>query len=158
PDANAKAIEGLPLDDQQDFEDALRGRRGGDGDVIIRNAEGKTIWDSTTYAFVDGEPPPSVNASLGRQAKLNGVHGFFEVSDGIYQVRGYDISNMTWIRGRSGWIVVDTLTARETAAAAVALARKFLGDAPIVAVILTHSHIDHFGGIGAVLPEGAGAA
>jgi alkyl sulfatase BDS1-like metallo-beta-lactamase superfamily hydrolase len=157
-EANAKAVQGLSLDDQQDFEDARRGLRGGEGDVIIRNADGKTIWDSTTYAFTDGDAPASVNASLWRQAKLNGVHGFFEVADGIYQVRGYDISNMTWIRGRSGWIIVDTLTARETAAAAVALARQFLGDAPIVAVILTHSHVDHFGGIAAVLPEGAAAA
>jgi alkyl sulfatase BDS1-like metallo-beta-lactamase superfamily hydrolase len=84
---------------------------------------------------------------------LNGGHGLFQVTEGIYQVRGYDLSNMTWIRGRSGWIVVDTLTSRETAAAAAALARRELGDAPVVAVILTHSHVDHFGGIAGLLND-----
>lgn len=150
--AIADAVQGLPLDDQQDFEDARRGLLASDRDVVIENA-GKTIWDSRSYAFVRDEAPPSVNPSLWRQAKLNGMHGLFEVMDGIYQVRGYDISNMTWIRGRSGWIVVDALTSRETAAAAVALARRQLGDAPVVAVILTHSHVDHFGGIAGLLSD-----
>ena len=88
-----------------------------------------------------------MNPSLWRQAKLNGLHGLFQVAEGIYQVRGYDVSNMTWIRGKTGWIVVDPLTSVETATAALALARKHLGDDPIVAVIFTHSHVDHFGGI-----------
>jgi alkyl sulfatase BDS1-like metallo-beta-lactamase superfamily hydrolase len=148
-----EAMRGLALDDQQDFEDARRGRLGGDADVVLQGPGGTTIWDTRSYAFVAGEAPPSVNPSLWRQAKLNGIHGLFEVADGIYQVRGYDISNMTWIRGRSGWIVADVLTTRETAAAAVALARRHLGDAPVVAVILTHSHADHFGGIAGVLTE-----
>src|SRR5215475_13728120 len=109
-EAIAAAVRGLPLDDPQDFEDAQRGRIGGEEDVVIRDAAGKTLWDTRSYDFVRGEPPPSVNPSLWRQAKLNGQHGLFEVTDGIYQVRGYDIANMTWIRGRTGWIVVDTLT------------------------------------------------
>jgi alkyl sulfatase BDS1-like metallo-beta-lactamase superfamily hydrolase len=151
--ANAEVARGLPLGDRQDFDDARRGRLAGDAEVVIRDAAGKVIWDSTTYGFVNGNPPASVNPSLWRQAMLNNMHGLFEVSDGIYQVRGYDISNMTWIRGRTGWIVVDTLTTKETAAAAVALARRQLGDAPIVAIIFTHSHLDHFGGVGALLSD-----
>lgn len=151
--ANAEAVQGLPLADPQDFEDAKRGLLASDPAVVIRNAAGTTVWDTPTYDFVTGDPPPSVNPSLWRQAKLNNIHGLFGVTEGVFQVRGYDISNMTWIRGRSGWIVVDTLTSKETAAAAVALARRHLGDAPVVAVILTHSHIDHFGGIAGVLTD-----
>ena len=100
-----------------------------------------------------GEAPPSVHQSLWRQAKLNGIHGLFEVAPGIHQVRGYDLSNMTLIEGKTGWILVDPLTSAETASAALALARRHLGDRPISAVILTHSHVDHFGGIGGVLGE-----
>ena len=96
-----------------------------------------------------------MNPSLWRQAKLNGIHGLFEVVPGIYQVRGYDISNMTLIDGRTGWIVVDPLDSRETAAAALALARRHLGEKPVVAVIFTHSHVDHFGGVDGVLPDEA---
>jgi alkyl sulfatase BDS1-like metallo-beta-lactamase superfamily hydrolase len=81
------------------------------------------------------------------------MHGLYRVVDGIYQVRGYDVSNMSWIRGRTGWIVVDPLTSVESAAAAAKLARRHLGDDPIVAVIFTHSHVDHFAGVAGVLPE-----
>jgi linear primary-alkylsulfatase len=151
--ANAEAVRGLPLADPQDFEDATRGLIASDPAVVIRDAAGKTVWDAQSYDFITGDAPPSVNPSLWRQAKLNNIHGLFQVTEGVFQVRGYDISNMTWIRGTSGWIIVDTLTSRETAAAAVALARRELGDAPVVAVILTHSHIDHFGGIAGVLTD-----
>jgi alkyl sulfatase BDS1-like metallo-beta-lactamase superfamily hydrolase len=155
--ANAAVAAELPLADAQDFEDAKRGLVASDPDVLIEGPGGARIWDTAAYGFVTGDAPESVNPSLWRQAKLNGIHGLFKVSDGIYQVRGYDISNMTLIRGQTGWIVVDPLTTTETAAAALALARKHLGDAPIVAVIFTHSHVDHFGGIGGVLPQGANA-
>jgi alkyl sulfatase BDS1-like metallo-beta-lactamase superfamily hydrolase len=94
-----------------------------------------------------------VNPSLWRQERLNGIHGLFEVVPGVHQVRGYDISNLTLVDGETGWIVVDPLTARETAEAAMALARSHLGDRPVVAVIFTHSHLDHFGGIEGVLPQ-----
>jgi len=151
--ANAAVAAALPLADPQDFEDAQRGLLGGNGDVVVQDGDGKTVWDTRDYAFVAGDAPPSVNPSLWRQAKLNGIHGLFKVADGVYQVRGYDLSNMTLIRGRTGWIVVDPLTAKETAAAALAMARRYLDDAPIVALILTHSHIDHFGGVGAALPD-----
>ncbi|HWP67519.1 MAG TPA: alkyl sulfatase dimerization domain-containing protein [Candidatus Limnocylindria bacterium] len=150
--ANQAAVAGLPLGDQQDFADARRGLVGGDGDVTVTDAAGRVVWRTADYAFVTGAAPDTVNPSLWRQAQLNGIHGLFEVLPGVHQVRGYDLSNLTLIDGATGWIVVDTLTSQETAAAAMALARKHLGDKPVVAVIVTHNHVDHFGGIDAVLP------
>jgi alkyl sulfatase BDS1-like metallo-beta-lactamase superfamily hydrolase len=155
--ANAEVAASLPLGDRQDFEDAERGLVGRDPSVLVKSAAGAKIWDSRDYDFVQGEAPASVNPSLWRQAQLNGRHGLFEVTEGVYQVRGYDISNLTLIRGATGWIVVDPLTSQETAAAALALARKHLGDAEVVAVIFTHSHVDHFGGIDGILPADEGA-
>jgi alkyl sulfatase BDS1-like metallo-beta-lactamase superfamily hydrolase len=150
-EANAAIVKDLPLDDRQDFEDATRGRIAGDDPVVIKNESGETIWDTGAYAFIDGAPPPTVNPSLWRQAKLDNLHGLFEVTKGIYQVRGYDVSNMTLIEGSTGWIVVDPLTAAETAASAFELVRRHFGERPIAAVIFSHSHVDHFGGILGVL-------
>ena len=147
---NAAVAQALPIADAQDFDDARRGLLASEPDLEIRGADGAVLRRPRDFAFVTGDAPPSVNPSLWRQAKLNGLHGLFEVTAGVYQVRGYDVSNMTWIRGATGWIVVDPLTARETAAAAIALARKQLGDAPIRAIVFTHSHLDHFGGVGAI--------
>jgi len=149
--ANAAAVTGLPLENPQDFEDARRGMVAGETEIEIESERGTRIWSTSDYEFVSGDAPASVNPSLWRQAQLNGVHGLFKVTDGIHQLRGYDLSNMTIIEGRSGWIVVDPLTAQETAAAAFALARKHLGERPVVAVIFTHSHVDHFGGIDGIL-------
>lgn len=148
--ANAAVKESLPLTDGADFEDAERGLLAREPDIVIRNAAGGVVWDTQAFGFEEGEAPPSVNPSLWRQAQLNNRHGLYEVVDGVYQVRGYDLSNMTIIRGATGWIIVDPLTSHETASAALALARSHLGDAPVVAVIITHSHIDHFGGVQAV--------
>jgi alkyl sulfatase BDS1-like metallo-beta-lactamase superfamily hydrolase len=153
-EANAAVARALPLEDPQDFEDARRGLVASEEVLVAGPGErGRPIWDTAEYAFVTGDAPASVNPSLWRQAKLNGIHGLFEVVEGVYQVRGFDISNLTLIRGATGWIAVDPLTSRETAAAALAFARRHLGDAPIVALILTHSHADHFGGVAAILPE-----
>jgi alkyl sulfatase BDS1-like metallo-beta-lactamase superfamily hydrolase len=152
-EVHAAVARELPLDDAQDFEDARRGLVATDPELAVPGPEGAPLWDMTAYAFVTGDAPPSVSPSLWRQAKLNGLHGLFQVTDGVYQVRGYDVSNMTWIRGQTGWIVVDPLTTEETAAAGLALAREHLGDAPVVAVVFTHSHLDHFGGIRAVVPD-----
>lgn len=149
--ANAEFAPELPMQDQADFEAARKGLVASEDVVLIKDSAGRVVWDSAAYAFEQGDAPASVNPSLWRQAKLNSIHGLFEVVDGVYQVRGYDLSNMSLIRGETGWIVVDPLTSEETASAALALARKHLGDDPVVAVVLTHSHIDHFGGVRAVV-------
>ncbi|MES3041444.1 MAG: alkyl sulfatase dimerization domain-containing protein [Pseudomonadota bacterium] len=149
-DANAKMLTELDFNDRQDFADAERGLIARDPMLkILRTTEdgSSTVWDMPSYDFLKGAAPDSVNPSLWRQAQLNNIHGLFKVRDGIYQLRGYDLSNMTIIEGRTGWIIVDPLTAQETAARAIAFAREHLGTKPIVAVIFTHSHVDHFGGI-----------
>ncbi len=151
---NAAVGESLQLSEQQDFEDAKRGLIASDPELRISNAEGETVWSMPSYGFIKGDAPASVNPSLWRQARLNNIHGLFEVTKGVYQIRGYDLANMSLIEGKTGWIVVDPLTAKESAAKAMAFARKHLGDKPVSAVIYTHSHIDHFGGVlGVVSPE-----
>ena len=153
---NASVRERLPLDDPQDFEDAKRGLIASDAELRIAGRDGAPIWDMPAYGFVDGDAPPSVNPSLWRQERLNNIHGLFEVTKGVYQLRGYDLANMSLIEGETGWIVVDPLTARETAAKAIAFAREHLGDKSVSAVIFTHSHVDHFGGVlGILSPEEA---
>lgn len=109
------------------------------------------MWDMDGYAFVEGEVPDAVHPSLWRMAQLNGVHGLFEVVPGIYQVRGYDISNMTLVEGETGVIVIDPLISTECAAAALALYRQHRGERRVSAVIYTHSHVDHFGGVKGVV-------
>jgi alkyl sulfatase BDS1-like metallo-beta-lactamase superfamily hydrolase len=134
----------LKLEDQQDFEDAKRG--------LIARPEGKILDDSGNvlidfddFKFVEGKAPPTVNPSLWH-AILNAQIGLFKVTNGIYPLRGFDVANITLIEGKSGWIVVDALTCRESAAAAMAFARNHLGEKPVSAIVFTHSHIDHFGG------------
>lgn len=142
---NEQSVLGLKFDDQQDFEDAKRGFIAKPAGQVLA-ADGSVLTDFDAFKFVDGKAPPTVNPSLWRHAILNAQTGLFKVTDGVYQVRGFDIANMTLIEGKSGWIVVDTLTCRETAAAALAFARKHLGDKPVTAIVFTHSHADHFGG------------
>ncbi len=153
---NARVRDELPLSDPQDFLDARRGLIASDPDLKVSKTGGPVIWDQPAYGFIKGDAPASVNPSLWRQAELNHIHGLFKVTDGIYQLRGFDLSNMSIIAGKTGWIIVDPLTTRETAARAIAFARSHLKSLPVVAVIYTHSHIDHFGGVQAVLsPEEA---
>ena len=156
--ANAVVAESLPLDDSQDFDFADRGFLGTREDPQIRAPSGDILWDLGRFRFLDGPAPDTVNPSLWRQAKLNARHGLFEVTDGIYQVRGFDIANVTFIRGRSGWIVIDPLTCAETASAALDLVNRKLGPRPIHTVIYTHSHIDHFGGVRGVTNDADVAA
>ena len=111
------------------------------------------MWDPGAGGFLDAESPPEVNPSLWRQARLNAEHGLFEVRDGVYQVRGADISNITFVAGEKGWVVVDALTTAETARAALDLVTEHLGERPVSAVIYTHSHIDHFGGLRGIATE-----
>lgn len=143
---NAAVAKSLNLDDPRDREQATRGLIAAPENLRVQGPDGTIIWDMPAYAFVDAPAPDTVNPSLWRQAQLNNIHGLFEVTEGIYQLRGFDLSNMTLIRGDKGWIVIDPLTTRETAHAAMTFARQHLPQLPISAVLFTHSHIDHFGG------------
>jgi alkyl sulfatase BDS1-like metallo-beta-lactamase superfamily hydrolase len=146
-DANAALLGALPFGDTTDFDDADRGFLGTLADPVIRDGDGNAVWDASAYDFIDGDAPASVNPSLWRQSRLVAKHGLFEVVEGIYQVRGLDLSVMSFIETDNGVIVVDPLISRETAAAGLALYREHRGDRPVVAVIFSHSHIDHFGGV-----------
>ena len=152
--ANAKVAAELPIADQTDFENASRGFLAKIEADKILNEDGSVAWDSRQFDFIDGAAPATVNPSLWRQAKLNSIHGLFEVVPGIYQIRGYDLAQMTLIAAKTGWIIVDPLTTPAPSKAGLALANKTLGERPVVAVIFTHSHGDHFGGIaGVASPE-----
>ena len=146
--------ETLPFHDTQDFEDAARGLVAALPEVEIKNAQGRPVWSLRDYAFLAGEEaPPTVNPSLWRQARLNMHHGLYQVTDRVYQVRGFDISNMTLIEGERGVIVIDPLISAEVARAAFDLYRAHRGDRPVTAMIYTHSHTDHYGGVRGVLDE-----
>lgn len=141
--------EALPFEDRQDFEDAQRGFVASlDPLRLVRESDGKTTYDLSAMGFLDDPAPPEVNPSLWRQAQLNALHhGLFRVCDGIWQVRAFDIANMTLVRGEHGWIVIDPLTSSESSRAALDLANEHLGARPVTAVLITHSHADHFAGI-----------
>ncbi len=145
--ANEELLTKLPFADTDDFAAVERGFLGTLDDPAIRNAAGDVVWDASTYDFLEGDAPASVNPSLWRQSKLVAKHGLFEVTEGLYQVRGLDLSVTSFIESDTGVIVVDPLLTAETGAAALALYRKHRGDRPIVAMIHSHSHIDHFGGV-----------
>jgi alkyl sulfatase BDS1-like metallo-beta-lactamase superfamily hydrolase len=141
-----------------DFEIAERGRIAPGAPRQVPGRFGHAVWDLDSYAFLDDpvlkeNPPTTVNPSLWRQSRLNNIAGLFEVAPSIYQVRGMDISNVTFIAGETGWIVIDPLTAEETASAALALIDEHVGARPIRAVVYTHSHTDHFGGVHGLLSE-----
>ena len=140
----------MPADlaDRTDFEDARRGFIAKLEPAVIRDDSGTVVYDADAYeGAMDGDAPPTVNPSLWRQSQLTAIHGLFQVTDGIFQIRGIDLSNMTVVEGESGIIVIDPLVSAETAAAAIGLYRSHRGDRPVKAVIYTHSHIDHFGGV-----------
>jgi alkyl sulfatase BDS1-like metallo-beta-lactamase superfamily hydrolase len=138
----------IPLD-PEDFTRADRGHIASIPGGRIEDGNGRMVWDISKYDFVadDAPAPDTVNPSLWRQAQLNRRHGLYEVAPHIWQVRGYDISNITFIEGDTGWIVVDPLTSEHTARASMHLVDQHLGKRPVVAVIYTHSHADHFGGV-----------
>ncbi|MGA4691383.1 alkyl/aryl-sulfatase [Rhodococcus rhodochrous] len=144
---NTQVDRSLPFSDVQDFDDVDRGFIAALEPGIVRNTDGHVVWDSDSYAFLDDDCPPTVNPSLWRQSRLCARQGLFEVTERIYQVRGLDLSNMTLVEGDTGVIVIDPLISAETAAAGLALYRAHRGDRPVTAVIYTHSHIDHFGGV-----------
>ncbi len=149
-----KAVaEALPFADRQDFDFADRGFLGTRVDPLIKRADGQVAWNLAAYDFLRGERPATVNPSLWRQAQLLARHGLYQVSDKVWQVRGFDVSNVTFIKGDTGWVVVDPLTTAETARAAFELVSEKLGALPIRAVIYTHSHSDHFGGVRGIVDQ-----
>lgn len=139
--------------DRQDFVDAERGLLASLDSAVIRNDGGEVVWDNDSYAFLAGHPPDSVHPSLWRQSSLVAKQGLFEVVAGIYQVRGLDLSNVTFVEGDHGVIVIDPLISVETARAAMRLYRSQRGERPVTGVIYTHSHVDHFGGVKGVVSQ-----
>jgi alkyl sulfatase BDS1-like metallo-beta-lactamase superfamily hydrolase len=151
---NAAIAQKLPFHDRQDFEDAARGLVATAPAVIIRDSDGSTVWDMTQYDFLKNDSPlETINPSLHRQATLNNLHGLFKVNDRIYQVRGYDLANMGIIIGDKGYIIIDPLTSIDTARAAMRLVYDHLGKKPIIAVIYSHSHADHWSGVKGIISE-----
>ncbi|MCX4967518.1 MBL fold metallo-hydrolase [Streptomyces sp. NBC_00654] len=144
----------LDYSDRTDFDDAERGFVAALEPAVIRADDGRVIWDGGAYAFLAGECPDTAHPSLWRQSQLCDKQGLFEVTEGIYQVRNLDLSNMTLVEGDTGVIVIDPLISAETAAAALALYREHRGDRQVTGLIYTHSHGDHFGGSRGVLPHG----
>jgi alkyl sulfatase BDS1-like metallo-beta-lactamase superfamily hydrolase len=144
-------VNSLPFEDRGDFEDAGRGLVGSLDPGVVKDASGRVVWDNDAFAFLREDCPETANPSLWRQSQLCARQGLFEVTEGIYQVRGLDLSNMTIVEGDRGVIVIDPLISTETAAAALALYRQHRGDRPVTGVIYTHSHGDHFGGVRGVV-------
>jgi len=152
--ANAAWLQRLPFSDRQDFEDAARGLVARFPAQPVRTADGRVAWDPGAYAFEDAETaPPTVNPSLWRLARLNNEAGLYKVTERLYQVRGADLSNMNIIEGDTGLIVMDPLISAEPARAALELYYAHRPRKPVVAVIYTHSHVDHFGGVKGVVDE-----
>ena len=152
-DANQRVYALLDFSDTAEFDNATKGLITAPDSLDIYDDSGKLVWSQTAYAFLDNDAPDTSNPSLWRNAQLNHVFGLFEVTEGIYQVRGYDMTNITFIKGQSGWIVVDPLMSVECSAAAFALVKENLGDYPVTAVIYSHPHVDHFGGVKGVVAE-----
>lgn len=138
----------LPFNDRADFDRVEKGLIKRPDNLVIKNDDGSVAWQLGDYDFIKAAKDlGSVNPSLMRQAQLNLSYGLFKVTDGIYQVRGYDLANTTFIEGKTGWIVIDTLTTPATSKAAYALVSQELGQKPIRAIIYSHAHADHFGGV-----------
>lgn len=153
--ANDALLKELPFNDKTSFELAHKGFIAPLPKEPIKGASGNMIWDPAKYAFIqEGQAAPaSTNPSLWRQSQLINISGLFEVTDGIYQVRNYDLSNMTIVEGKSGITIFDPLISAETAKAALELYYQHRPKKPVVAVIYTHSHVDHYGGVKGVVDE-----
>ena len=144
----------LPVEDGRDFDFADRGFIGTLSDPVITDRDGKPVWNLGAYDWMtDGKSPDTVNPSLWRHMGLLRKHGLYALADNIWQVRGFDLSNMTIIKGQTGWIIIDPLTSRDTAAAALKLVNEKLGARPVTAVVYSHSHGDHFGGVRGITNE-----
>ncbi|WP_447035584.1 alkyl/aryl-sulfatase [Streptomyces sp. DSM 118878] len=145
-------------DDEEDFADAARGFIARLEPGTVHDAAGRLVWDADAYAFLKEDCPPTAHPSLWRQSGLVARQGLFEVVPGVYQVRGLDLSNITFIEGRRGVIVVDPLISTEVAAAALSLYRTHRGERPVTGVIYTHCHVDHFGGVRGIIDPAEAAS
>jgi len=149
----------LDFSDTSEAENASRGLIDAPETLELRDENGDLIWSMDAYSFLDDyeKAPDTVNPSLWENAKNNYKYGLFKVADGIYQVRGYDIANLTLIEGDTGWIIFDTMYGVECTSAAMQLVEKNLGKRPIKAIVISHSHADHFGGIAALMDRSMAA-
>jgi len=143
----------LPFADKTDYDNARKGFIATLDSGEIKDAKGNVVYSMKQFNFIKGDAPNTTNPSLWRQSELNSINGLFKVTDGVYQIRGFDLANMSLIEGKKGWIIIDPLLSPETAKAGLDLANKELGYRPVTAVIITHSHIDHFGGIRGIVDE-----
>jgi alkyl sulfatase BDS1-like metallo-beta-lactamase superfamily hydrolase len=150
---NEAVYQQLPFADKTDFDDAQRGFMGTIAGGTYKTDSGGTAWDLNRYKFLEGKAPDTVNPSLWRIAQLNMFNGLFKVTDRVYQVRGLDLANMTIVEGDTGLIIIDVLVTREAARAALNLYYQHRPKKPVVAVIYTHSHADHYGGVKGVIDE-----
>jgi alkyl sulfatase BDS1-like metallo-beta-lactamase superfamily hydrolase len=146
-ESHRAAREGLPFDDERDLEAARRGLVAPLEGPQVVDGDGRSVWDAGSYGFLEDDNPGTVHPSLWRQSGLVAQAGLYEVTGGIFQVRGLDLSNITFVEGERGVIVIDPLISTETAAAALRLYRSERGDRPVTAVVYSHSHVDHFGGV-----------
>src|SRR3979490_2509379 len=157
--ATAALAKTLPFADRQDFDDAMRGFIGTTPDALVTGSGPRPVWSMKPYDFLkQNEAADSVNPSLWRQAQLNAVHGLFKVTERVYQVRGFDISNMTIVEGDTSLIIIDVLLTAATGRAALELYYQHRQKKPVGTVIYTHSHTDHFGGVKGVISEADVAA
>lgn len=152
-EVNSAIYSVLDFDDKTEYEYATRGLIDAPEELELKDADGNVIWSQKAYSFVDNytECPDTVNPSLWENTKNNHAYGLFEVCENIYQIRGYDMANLTLIRGDSGWIVFDPLMSVECTQAAMQLVEKNLGKLPVKAIVISHPHVDHFGGIAGVI-------
>jgi alkyl sulfatase BDS1-like metallo-beta-lactamase superfamily hydrolase len=151
-EANTRLAEYLPFDDASDFDNARRGLIA-ESSGQIENGVGDVVWNIDLWGFLHGDAPDTANPSLWRQGKLNAIAGLFEVTEGVYQVRGYDLSVCSFLKTETGWIVVDPLISVEPMAAAFDLVKEHVDDSPVVGVVYTHSHVDHFGGVRGIVSD-----
>ncbi|HEY4286635.1 MAG TPA: alkyl sulfatase dimerization domain-containing protein [Puia sp.] len=143
----------LPFNDKTDYDDAHKGFIATIESGEIKDDKGNVVYSMKQYDFIKGQAPATTNPSLWRESEINSINGLFKVTDGIYQIRGFDLANMTLIEGKTGWIIIDPLLSPPTAKAGLDLANEKLGKRRVSAIIHTHSHIDHFGGIRGVVDE-----
>jgi alkyl sulfatase BDS1-like metallo-beta-lactamase superfamily hydrolase len=152
---NDELLSYLPFEDRQDFEDAARGHMADLNGAVVKAPDGRVVWDPHKFAFIaeDAPAPATVNPSLWRQSQLCAKGGLFKVVDRLYQVRNHDISNLTIVEGDTGLILFDPLISVECSAAALALYFEHRPKKPVVAVVYSHSHVDHYGGVKGVISE-----